>query len=120
MPSKFIMKREAQTFTNRKRSTNRVGMLDSLTSCLRYICIETGCTSTFRQPYDLIRHRKTIHGPKQRCIYDQCQYATARSDKMKEHIRRKHTESGKSLSFGHAKKPSESCYRTERKRFKLL
>ncbi|KAF2489888.1 hypothetical protein BU16DRAFT_622487 [Lophium mytilinum] len=57
---------------------------------VRWSCEFPDCASTFSRVYDLIRHEKTIHGPKQRCIYPCCKYATARADKMDEHTHKIH------------------------------
>ncbi|KAH8817191.1 hypothetical protein F5884DRAFT_778715 [Xylogone sp. PMI_703] len=60
-------------------------------SNLRCRCNIFGCSSTFSRPSDLARHKKSIHGPKEECIFRNCGYATGRSDKMKEHMRKKHS-----------------------------
>ncbi|KAF2806454.1 uncharacterized protein BDZ99DRAFT_501283 [Mytilinidion resinicola] len=57
---------------------------------IRWICALSSCGSTFTRVYDLIRHEKTIHGPKQTCSYPHCIYATARTDKMVEHEQKIH------------------------------
>jgi len=59
-----------------------------------YECDIVGCSSTFTRIYDLARHKKTIHGPKEQCIFLGCGYATARLDKMKEHVKKRHSTSG--------------------------
>jgi hypothetical protein len=63
---------------------------NSCGSKVRHSCDITGCTVTFKRSYDLVRHKRTVHGPKVHCPYPQCTYATARSDKMKAHNRKKH------------------------------
>ena len=62
---------------------------------IRHCCDVIGCAVTFTRSYDLIRHKRTVHGPKVKCQYSQCSYATARSDKMKEHNRKKHLDRSK-------------------------
>lgn len=96
--------REKATFAN---SLGRRTTLSPKT-CVRFCCMETGCTSRFRRPYDLARHKKTIHGPKKLCSYESCTYATARSDKMNEHTRKKHAERGEFLRTS-KKKFSNNC-----------
>ena len=64
-------------------------------SKVRHSCDIIGCTVTFKRSYDLVRHKRTVHGPKVHCPYPQCTYATARSDKMKAHNRKKHFDRSK-------------------------
>jgi hypothetical protein len=65
---------------------------------IRHCCDIIGCAVTFARSYDLIRHKRTVHGPKIKCPYPQCCYATARGDKMKEHKRKKHFEWSKLIN----------------------
>ena len=58
----------------------------------RIYCEIPGCASSFGRPSDLVRHWKSIHGPKQQCMAGVCGYATARRDKMAEHVRKRHNE----------------------------
>jgi len=48
-------------------------------------CDALGCSSTFARPSDVLRHKSNIHGPKKQCQHLGFIYASARSDKMKEH-----------------------------------
>lgn len=70
----------------------------------RHSCDIIGCTVTFKRSYDLVRHKRTVHGPKVHCPYPHCTYATARSDKMKAHNRKKHFGRGK--LFSKTRKPN--------------
>ncbi|KIN03152.1 hypothetical protein OIDMADRAFT_144198 [Oidiodendron maius Zn] len=76
--------RRCSTWTKDKRLSY------SSTDTARYLCEIYECSSSFRRPSDLVRHTKTIHGPKSPCPYTQCGYATGREDKMNEHIRKIH------------------------------
>jgi len=61
-----------------------------LHSAIRHVCPRLSCSSTFARPADLLRHLRSVHGPKQRCSHLGCQYRSGRSDKLKEHYRKKH------------------------------
>lgn len=65
------------------------------TDTTRHLCDIYGCSSSFRRPSDLVRHKKSIHGPKSPCPYMQCEYTTGRQDKMNEHIKKIHRVQGK-------------------------
>ena len=80
--------RRCSTWTKDKRPSC------SSTDTARYLCDIYECSSSFRRPSDLVRHKKSIHGPKSPCPYMQCGYATGREDKMNEHIRKIHRVQG--------------------------
>ncbi|KAH8816057.1 hypothetical protein F5884DRAFT_774770 [Xylogone sp. PMI_703] len=64
---------------------------------MRHRCPKKQCGSNFARFSDLSRHLRTVHGPKQQCLEPGCFYHTARSDNMREHCRRKHSNPCKSL-----------------------
>src|ERR1700693_2395887 len=79
----------------RIRQISKHRTASSRASNLRYYCNVINCTSTFARPSDVFRHERSIHGPKEQCSFLGCRYATARTDKMKEHCRKKHSVFGK-------------------------
>jgi hypothetical protein len=92
-----IEKSQTPTY-NGHRKTGRVmkqKKAASIGTPIRHCCDTIGCTATFARPYDLIRHKSTVHGPKLQCPHPQCSYATARNDKMKDHEKRKHQKPSK-------------------------
>jgi len=93
-----------------KDKSKKSAKFTTLDEMSRVSCNIENCKSSFRRSYDLVRHKKSIHGPKHLCMDKGCRYSTGRPDKMNEHRRKMHKNTSESTIFVRYTRPILSTF----------